>query len=192
DRGFRAFKCTATVSESIVTTTAVEGVAFETTSNWDLHNCIITQSVGVGVRIDSSTGSFKFNTLALNGDFLNNPGNNLAGGANCTAAATLDSSIITSNTHSPSNTGTQFAGTCTLTNVVTGTDSSNSGGKLPGTPVFCSAVAPVNLLLKVDTITDANTNRSCCIDKVPANGITVDVESEGRPKGPSADVGADE
>jgi hypothetical protein len=181
DRGLRAVKCNATLSESLVNGAAIEGVAFEALSMWDMHNCIITGATGVGARINSA-GTFRFNTLALNGVV------NTAGGVNCQSTANLESSIITANSRAG---GSGFAGTCTLSNVVTGSDSIISSGKITSVPSFVSLVPP-DLHLKVDTIGDLAKNLTCCIDKVSPNGVSIDFDREARPRGANADIGADE
>jgi hypothetical protein len=190
-RSVRIINCTGNLGESMFSSATDTGVSLEGGSTWDLHNSFVFQEAGVGVSA-ATVGSFNFNTVAFNGGIATGSTTDFAGGVNCGAAVTLNSSIVFNNQQNPHTGGTQFAGTCTLNNVVTGTDTIGPTGKLAGTPVFRSATAPYDLHLKVDNPTDTATNRSCCIDKVPAGGFSIDIDQDARPLGPSADVGGDE
>ena len=189
--GMRILSATFSMSESIVqgsTGTGVngDGVSIEGTTNWVLQNNIIAQSGTMGVYIETTTGtgSFKFNTVALNGATGN------SGGVDCGKATTLESSIVAANTQST--TGTQFLRSCSLDHTVTGTDSIGNTGKLSGDPVFRLTSGTADLRLEVTVPANVTANRACCIDKVSTSTNTLDVERNARPIGASFDVGADE
>jgi hypothetical protein len=136
-------------------------------------------SVGV-LLVGSPAGSvFAFNTVASNGGGA--PG--MAGGINCAMPAVIQSSIVASNSLSAATNGSQFAGSCTLTDVVT------SG------PVFVSAT---DFHLATSDAASEAANRACCIDKLPAPSTPNadhDLDFSARPKGAGAtpyDIGAHE
>jgi hypothetical protein len=143
------------------------------------NNMIFNSNAGsVGVRIDDSpAGSvFAFNTVANNGGGA--PGT--AGGINCNVPAVIQSSIVALNSLSAATGGSQFAGSCMLTDVVT------SG------PVFVSAT---DFHLKTSDPASESANRACCIDKLPAPtrpNADHDLDFTRRPKGAAADIGAHE
>ena len=193
--GARAIRCNLTVTETIIQGPSALGATFEGSATWTLQNDIISGAGTAGVSIGNAStagGVFRFNTVAFNGSGAN------FGGVLCGVATTLESSIITQNAQSPAGTGSQFgpaaSTNCSLSKVVTGTDSIGNTGKLSGDPVFRSTTAPYDLRLKVNTNPDITTNTACCIDQVGASGTTpiLDVERDPRPKGASFDVGADE
>jgi hypothetical protein len=141
----------------------------------------------VGVHINQTGGTFKYNTVAFNGSGTTTVMNtDLTGGVNCQQAATLQSSIIYNNTHHPLG-GSQFAGTCTLSAVATGQDSIGGGGQIPSPAAFVSNSTPDVHLSAASAV-----NAACCIDKGTATGVSIDYDGETRPKGGGNDVGADE
>jgi hypothetical protein len=186
--------CTATIGESIMVNASAEGVFFDNGSTWNLHNSFVELASNVGVRINTAGTNFHFNTVAFNGNVVNNPTSNLAGGVACnTAGITLDASIIARNSKASNGTTTQIGGgsTCGLNNVVTGPDTNTGGVQAP--PSFVNnGPSSYDVHLKVDMPADVTLNRACCIDKVSAGGFTVDIEQDPRPTGPAADIGADE
>jgi hypothetical protein len=194
--GVRAHACTITVAESVIKSTPTLdtltpkgfGAYMDTGSSFTLVNNVIAANAwaGLGVAAGSSGGTFSFNTVSANGS-----GDNF-GGAICNRAVTLDSSILYNNAHSPSTGGSQFGCTgtactmqCTLSNVVTGTDSLTSGA-LPGAPVFVSASD-----LHLSVTTGLGANQTCCIDKL-SSGPAIDIDLQPRPFNLKWDIGADE
>jgi hypothetical protein len=190
-RSVRLINCAGNLGESMFSSATDTGVSVENSSTWDLHNSFVFLAAGIGVSA-ATAGSFNFNTVAFNGGFTTGSVADFAGGVNCGAAMTLNSSIVINNQQNPHAGGTQFGGSCSLSNVVTGTDTIGPTGKLGGTPVFRSTSGTYDLHLKVDNPTDTATNRTCCIDKVPAGGFSIDIDQDARPLGPAADVGGDE
>jgi hypothetical protein len=138
-----------------------------------------------GVLINSSTGTFAFNTVA---------GNHVTGGVGgvqCSGQSNLiANSIVWGNDQVG---GTQLDAACQLSTVVTGTD--NHVGATQLNPAFFSAS---DFHLDVSTAPARTTNAACCVDKLAAPGTPNadhDVDRTSRPKGSSLtpyDVGAHE
>jgi hypothetical protein len=179
--------CTVTVDSNVVGPSNVGGIRVTSTAFTITNNIIAGNRNGVvGVRIDDNpAGSeFAFNTVVGNGAATDT----LAGGIACNAATTIRASIVAANSLTMAS-GTQFSGSCTLQNVVTGADS--FGGATMLTPEFAGASD-----FRLKTPSAANT--ACCIDKLAAPGTPNadhDVDRTARPKGVGAmpfDVGAHE
>jgi len=193
--GVRALSCTLTLVQNIIRNASLpanngDGVSVEVGSNWTVTNNIISGNATFGMFVDaaSGTGTFRFNTVANNGV------KNAAGGIYCGKNTTLESSIITANTKTAGAGGTQFfavsGAACTLSNVVTGADGIGNTGKLSGDAAFVSAT-DFRLSLNGGDLTK---NVACCIDKIGVSSTnpSLDFERDGRPRGLSWDVGADE
>jgi hypothetical protein len=101
----------------------------------------------------------------------------------------LETFIIATNTLSAA--GSQFSGTCQLQQVVTGTDSVASTGKIQSSPAFVGAS---DFHLAVGSPTDLAVNHACCIDRQAAapQNPAIDVDRDPRPRGTAFDLGADE
>jgi hypothetical protein len=145
--------------------------------------------LGVGID-DSPAGSvFAFNTVTTNGG----AGNTAAGGVVCNAAAVLQNSIITLN-NLTSGSGTQFSGSCSLQNVVVGTDSTGDAGAIKNKPPAFTS----DYHLDMTNVPNQTANGDCCIDKLGTPGTPGadhDVDFTARPKGSAVtpyDIGGQE
>src|SRR5262249_2488367 len=147
-------QCNIKVSRSTMTDASQSGIYLGSNSRYSIQNCFIYgNAVGVTfVSNNGSTGKFSFNTVG---------NNTTTAGINCSAACTIADTIVFGNKKGG---GSQFNGTlCTLSNVVTGTDTySGAGNKITLDPSFVGAT---DLHLDLTAGMPLNKNQACCIDK---------------------------
>jgi hypothetical protein len=190
--GVESSNCTITLDGNYVESNTGGGVRL-TGSTYTVTNNMITLNgaqagPSYGVRIDDSPpGSvFAFNTVAGNQAAATS-----APGIVCNAAATIQASIVATNT-TPTAGATQFSGSCTLMNVITGVDPAN-GNQHP--PAF---VGSPNYHLDITTPAGKLENEMYVINQLTAPGTANaghDVDFTTRPKGPGPknyDIGAHE
>jgi parallel beta-helix repeat protein len=192
--GVSSSGCKLTLDSNIISSNTNEGVNLNNSTTFILTNNIIQNNgglssrPGVSINDQGSTGTFAFNTVVSNG-----PGGGTEGGIVCPSAGNnvlIQNSIVTLNSHNPATNGTQFAGKCQLSGVVTGPDSFS--GAIQMMPTF---VGPNDYHLDVGAGLTAN--EQCCIDQI-ASATTAnadhDVDRGPRPKvaGGMLDRGAHE
>jgi hypothetical protein len=190
--GVESNNCTITLDGNYIESNTGGGVRL-TGSVYTVTNNMITLNgsqagPSYGVRIDDSPAAsvFAFNTVAGN-----QSGATSAPGIVCNAAATIQASIVAANT-TPTAGATQFSGSCTLMNVITGVDPANSN---PNAPAF---IGPPNYHLDITTPSGKQENEMYLINQLGAPGTPNsdhDVDFTPRPKGPGPknyDIGAQE
>jgi hypothetical protein len=150
-------------------------------ATFTIENCIVSSNgmssaTGGAFDLGSATGTFRFNTVALN----TSTDPTIAGGiVSCANTVVVESSIFYMNQKSSTH-GTQVYG-CNLSHSIVDTSDSTFGA-IVATPTFGSGLhlAP----------NDA-ANLACCVDKV-MSGPATDFDGDARPKGAGYDIGADE
>jgi hypothetical protein len=184
--GVNALRCTVRLDRDLVDGNAGPGLHLDTGTSYSVTNTIVFGNGGGVTIATSATGDFRFDTVAMNmaaaGPF---------GGITCSGstARLVEDSIVWGNATSG---GTQIAGSCKLSNVVTGNDTFTGAVRLD--PSFVNPTATGDFHLKP---MDA-ANGACCVDKVTAGdgGATMlparDVDGSHRPKGAGWDIGAHE
>jgi hypothetical protein len=180
--------CSLNLSRSYISGVTNTGLYLNSLSTFVVQNVFIWGN-GQGVDFESTSGVFNFNTVAYNS---NNQGIRIGN-----SSITIADSIIFANRMSG---GTQFVlgggSSLTLINVVTGTDSIVSAGKIALSPALKSMTD-----LHLDTSgSNLAVNQACCIDQIVAAGPApspsplpaLDIDGSMRPKGAHWDIGAHE
>jgi hypothetical protein len=139
---------------------------------YTVENDIFRHNQRGAISLGANAGAFRFNTVVGNGYTVADYAVYCGGGA-----PALHSSIIAGNAQIA---GTQLPSTCTLDQVVTGTD--GHAGAIQLLPTFVSAT---DFHLKPG---DA-ANLACCVDKASA-GPALDLDGKSRPLGGGWDIGA--
>jgi hypothetical protein len=180
--------CALTLDANAISANSGGGIKLASTT-YTITNNFVTANATVmfpGFAADAgSSGTFRFNTVAKN--LLTTPG--IAGGIDCGSgvAKMIESSIIWGSSTTVG--GSQFAGNCTLSNVVTGTDSAT--GAIQMNPAFQSGT-DFHLVKDDPANRDQLSMIGCCVDKVSSATLTHDVDGTLRPKGGGFDIGAHE
>lgn len=160
---------------------AIAGSTYTISNSLIWHNGHGINPTTPGLRLDSAaTGLAAFNTIADN-RYVGNPSGVDCGGA----AHAIVASIVVQNI-APA--GTQFAGTCTFTDVVVGTtETAANTSKLD--PAF---VSTSNFRLDMTAGTAKTANEACCVNKLTTGTTDHDVDHNPRPRpaGGNWDIGA--
>jgi hypothetical protein len=174
--GVSSTACTLALDADIVQANDGGGLVVRG-GQYTIRNDFIVDNHNTAAVFDATAaGTFQFNTVVNN-----NAPTGVYGGIDCGnggAMRAIETSIVFGNAQVS---GTQFAGNCQLSQVVSGVDANSMG--IESTPNFVDATGHDYHLQPSST---------CCIDQVTSSDDDHDVDLNHRPAGKGWDIGAHE